>query len=312
MKVSIIGGTGFVGSYIVEALLSNGHVPRLLVRAGSEKKLAVVPTALAACELVNGDISQTAAIHECLQGADAVIYLIGILREFPRQGITFEESQFRGVERVVAAAKANGVKHFILMSANGVKAGGTAYQDSKFRAEQCVRESGLTWTIFRPSVIFGDPRGKMEFCTQLQKELINPPIPAPLFFAGLHITQAGAFKMSPVAVTDVAQAFVAALDNPAAQGKTFNLCGSHDLTWKQIIQIIAQASGRGGKLAIPAPAEVIKAVASVLDKQAWFPITRDQIIMLLEGNTCGDDVAWQTLGVQPRAFSVANLRYLSQ
>ena len=312
MKVSIIGGTGFVGSYIVEALLSNGHVPRLLVRAGSEKKLAVVSTALAACELVNGDISQTAAIHECLQGADAVIYLIGILREFPQQGITFEESQFCGVERVVAAAKANGVKHFILMSANGVKAGGTAYQDSKFRAEQCVRESGLTWTIFRPSVIFGDPRGKMEFCTQLQKELINPPIPAPLFFAGLHITQAGAFKMSPVAVTDVAQAFVKALDNPAAQGKTFNLCGSHDLTWKQIIQIIAQASGRSGKLAIPAPAEVIKAVASVLDKQAWFPITRDQIIMLLEGNTCGDCVAWQTLGIQPRAFSVANLRYLSQ
>lgn len=312
MKVSIIGGTGFVGSYIVEALLNNGDVPRLLVRAGGEKKLAVVPTALASCELVSGDISQTAAIHECLQGADAVIYLIGILREFPQQGITFEESQFRGVERVVAAAKAMGVRRFILMSANGVKAGGTAYQDTKFRAEQCVRESGLIWTIFRPSVIFGDPRGKMEFCTQLQKEMINPPIPAPLFFAGLHITQAGAFKMSPVAVSDVAQAFVAALDNSAAQGKTFNLCGSQDLTWKQIIQIIAQASGRRGKLAIPAPAEVIKAVASLLDKQAWFPITRDQLIMLLEGNTCGDGTEWQTLGIQPRAFSVANLRYLSQ
>ena len=180
MKVSIIGGTGFVGTYIIDALLQAGHTPRVLVRPGSAGKL----TAAAQCETVPGDIRDTAALDACLQGADAVIYLIGILREFPAKGITYEESQFNGVERTVAAAQRQGVQHFILMSANGVKAGGTKYQDTKFRAEQCVQASGLAWTIFRPSVIFGDPRGKAEFCTQLQKELVLPPIPAPLWTRG--------------------------------------------------------------------------------------------------------------------------------
>jgi NADH dehydrogenase len=229
----------------------------------------------------------------------------------PAKGITYEESQFKGVERTVAAAQRQGVQHFILMSANGVKAGGTKYQDTKFRAEECVQASGLAWTIFRPSVIFGDPRGKAEFCTQLQKELVLPPIPAPLFFGGINILQAGEFQMQPVHVTDVAQAFAGALSNPAAIGQTFALCGAEAVSWKAIIQTLAQASGRSSKLAVPAPAEILKVVAGVLDKQAWFPITRDQIVMLLEGNTCADTSAWQTFGIQPKRFALENLTYLA-
>jgi NADH dehydrogenase len=307
MKVSIIGGTGFVGTYLIDALLQAGHTPRVLVRHGSGGKLA----AAAQCETVSGDIRDVAALDTCLQGTDAVIYLVGILREFPALGITFEESQFQGVERTVAAAQRQGVKHFILMSANGVKAGGTKYQDTKFRAEQCVQASGLAWTIFRPSVIFGDPHGKMEFCTQLQKELVLPWIPAPLFFGGVNILHAGEFQMAPVQVEDVANAFAGALDNPAAIGKTFTLCGPDALSWKNIIQTLAQASGRRGKLAVPAPAEAIKLVAGVLDKQAWFPITRDQIVMLLEGNACSDHSAWQTFGITPKRFALENLGYLA-
>jgi NADH dehydrogenase len=307
MKVSLIGGTGFVGTYLIDALLQAGHTPRVLVRQGSERKLAAV----AQCETVSGDIRDPAALEACLQGTDAVIYLIGILREFPAKGITYEESQFQGVERTVAAAQRQGVKHFILMSANGVKAGGTKYQDTKFRAECCVQASGLAWTVFRPSVIFGEPRGKMEFCTQLQKELVLPPIPAPLFFGGMNILHAGEFQMAPVHVTDVAQAFAGAVDNPAAFGKTFMLCGPDAVSWKTIIQTLAQASGRSGKMAVPAPAEILKVVAGVLDKQAWFPITRDQIVMLLEGNTCSDNTAWQTFGITPKRFALENLGYLA-
>lgn len=306
MNISIIGGTGFVGSYIIDALLAAGHTPRVLVRPGSEHKLHQAEH----CETIPGDISDTTALENCLQGADAVIYLIGILREFPAKGITYEESQFRGVERTVTAAQKQGVKHFILMSANGVKAGGTKYQDTKFRAEQCVQASGMNWTIFRPSVIFGDPRGCMEFCTQLNKELVQPPIPAPLFFGGLNIMQAGAFQMSPVHVQDVAAAFVAALNHSTAHNRTFTLCGPDAPSWKTIIQTLAQAAGRKGKLMLPAPADAIKLVASVLDGQAWFPITRDQITMLLEGNTCADSSAWTTLGIQPQRFNIENLAYL--
>lgn len=307
MKVSIIGGTGFVGSYLIEALLTAGHTPCVLVRPGSEYKLVQAER----CETVPGDIADATALENCLQGTDAVIYLIGILREFPAQGITYEETQFRGVERTVAAAQKQGVKQFILMSANGVKAGGTKYQDTKFRAEQCVQASGLDWTIFRPSVIFGDPRGKMEFCTQLNKELVQPPIPAPLFFGGLNIMQAGQFQMAPVHVQDVANAFAAAVDNTAANQRVFPLCGPDSPSWKDILQTIAQAAGGKGKLMLPAPADAIKLVASVLDGQSWFPITRDQITMLLEGNTCADHSAWEVFGIQPQRFTANNLGYLN-
>ena len=299
-KVVVTGGSGRVGSYVVQQLMQSMQVVVADLKPSQHQ-----------VEFVATDVMDLEAVRAATQGADAVIYLIGILREFPAKGITYEESQFNGVERTVAAAQRQGVQHFILMSANGVKAGGTKYQDTKFRAEQCVQASGLAWTIFRPSVIFGDPRGKAEFCTQLQKELVLPPIPAPLFFAGVNILQAGKFEMQPVHVEDVAQAFAAAVDNPAALGKTFTLCGADAVSWKQIIQTLAQASGRSGKLAVPAPAEILKVVAGVLDKQAWFPITRDQIVMLLEGNTCSDSVAWQTFGIAPKRFALENLGYLA-
>lgn len=308
MLVSLVGGTGFVGSYIVDALLAQGHTPRLLVRPGSAAKLQ----RSAECQTVEGDIRDLAALDALLQDAAAVIYLVGILREFPARGITFEETQFQGVERTLAAAQRQGVQHFVLMSANGVKADGTPYQAIKWRAEQAVMQSGLAYTIFRPSVIFGDPRGKMEFCTQLLHELVRPPIPAPLFFAGLNPLAAGQFQLAPVHVQDVAAAFVAALGNPAAQGKVFPLCGPTAMTWREIIQTLAQASGRSGKLALPAPVLPIKLLASLLDRQPWFPITRDQLTMLLEGNTCTDHTAWQVFGITPQRFAVENLAYLQQ
>ncbi len=310
MKISIIGGTGFVGSYLIDALVQAGHSLRLLVREGSENKLPTVSSVPLPYEVVNGDISQPAALAACVAGCDAVIYLIGILREDHTRGITYAETQLHGVERTIEAAKQAGVPQFLLMSANGVKAQGTPYQTTKYQAEQRVRDSGMAWTIFRPSVIFGEPRGKMEFCTQLQQQLIKPPIPAPLFFPGVQIGQAGEFCLAPVHVSDVAAAFVNSVNNPACYGKTFALCGPDAVSWKTIIQTLAHASGYRQKLAIPAPAEIIKFVANVFATQSWFPITRDQIVMLLEGNTCDNPLAWQVLGIQPKRFDLDNLAYL--
>ena len=93
------------------------------------------------------------------------------------------------------------------MSANGVKADGTPYQVTKYEAEEYLKASGLDWTIFRPSVIFGDPGERMEFATQLASDIIRPPLPAPLFFDGVSPLNAGQFRLSPVHVEDVAQAF---------------------------------------------------------------------------------------------------------
>lgn len=282
MNVGIIGGTGFVGSYIVDELVAQGEHPLLLVRAGSESKVRQPEK----CTLITGDINQPESIEDLISRCAAVIYNIGILREFPARGITFRNLQFEAVKKSVDLAKKHSIKRFVLMSANGVHADGTEYQRTKFEAEEYLKSSGLDWTIFRPSVIFGDPRGRMEFATQLKNEIVSPPLPAPLFFTGINPGNAGKFELSPVHVLDVAQAFVAALDSVDCAGQIYQLCGPEDLSWKDILMRIAQASGKKRKLTVPAPVFGVKAAATVFDRFAFFPVTRGQITMLLEGNTC--------------------------
>jgi len=305
MNVSLIGGTGFVGSHLVDRLLADGHSPKLLVRPHRGERSA----SLDHCATVSGDVGDLRALERCASGADAVIYLIGILREDPARGATFEELQWRGVERTIAAAKTAGVRRFLLMSANGVKANGTPYQRTKFLAEEALKTSGLDWTIFRPSVIFGDPQGHMEFCSQLKRDIIDSPLPAPLFYPGLLPLNAGGFELAPVAVGDVAAAFALALARPDTIGETYPLCGPRAHTWKDILGTIAAACGRT-KLMLPAPALAVQAAAAVLDRFPWFPITRDQITMLLEGNECEEGNGFERLGLLPSPFDAEALAYL--
>ncbi len=195
MRVAIFGGSGFVGGFLVDALIAAGHEPSLMVRLGSERKVRQAER----CRLVAGNLSSTTAIDATLENCDAVIYCVGILKESPKQGITFEELQYNGVVRVAESAKTRGISRFLLMSANGAKSTGTPYQETKFRAEEHVRASGFDVTIFRPSVIFGEPRGRMEIGTQLYAEMISPPIPAVGFFTGWRPYR-DAVAMSPVHV----------------------------------------------------------------------------------------------------------------
>jgi NADH dehydrogenase len=306
MKVSLIGATGFVGTHLVEHLLAGGHMPRLLVRPGAEERPAWLDT----CETVVGTVDDPTAVRECVAGSDATVYLIGILREDPARGVTFDGLQLRGVERAIGAAQAASVDRFLLMSANGVKPDGTPYQRSKLQAEEVLKASGLDWTIFRPSVIFGDPRGQMAFCTQLKRDIIDSPLPAPLFYTGLLPFDAGAFKLAPVAVADVAAAFCHSLTHPETIGQTYDLCGPRALSWKDILTTIAAACGKT-KLMLPAPVFAVQTVAAALDRFPWFPVTRDQIAMLLEGNTCAGDNGFGRLGMIPAAFDVAALGYLT-
>jgi uncharacterized protein YbjT (DUF2867 family) len=305
MKVTLFGGTGFVGSYLVDALVAAGHAPRLLVRRGSEGKVRHADQ----IEIVNGEIGDAGAVAASLEGADAAIYNIGLLREFPRQGVTWEAMHFEGAARAIDAAAQGGVRRFILMSANGAKPDGTGYQSTKYRAEQYLAASELDWTVFQPSVIFGEPRGREEFCSMLRDQMLAPPIPAPLFHEGFLPRDAGRFRMSPVAIQDVATAFVRALETPASHGRAFPLGGPEALEWREILRIIAAASGRR-KFMIPAPVGAVRAIAALFDRYPWFPVTRAQLQMLLEGNACDGRDAWQLFGIQPRRFTVESLAYL--
>ena len=306
MKVAIIGGTGFVGSYLVDALLDAGHEPHVLVRPGSENKLHRASE----CSITKGDLDSTDAIDTVVKGCDAVIYNVGILREHPREGITFEALQYRGAESVAEAAKRAGVRRFLLMSANGIDSAETPYQTTKLRAEAMIRESGLDYTIFRPSVIFGDPRGTMEFATQLYRDMVRMPLPGVGFHTGLS-PASGEVLMSPVHVRDVADAFASALIDDSTIGKCFMLGGPEVVSWPQMLQRIAAAVGKT-KFILPMPIGVMKLGATLFDWLPFFPVTRDQLTMLADGNTAEPDELAQLIGRQPAEFSPGNLAYLDR
>ena len=306
MRVAIIGGTGFVGGYLTDALLDGGHEVALLVRAGSEAKVRQGERV----DIITGDIDSGEALRAVLQGCDSVIYNIGILREFPRRGVTFETTQYEGVVRTIDAAKAVGVRRLLLMSANGVKSPGTAYQETKFRAEEYVMNSGLDVTVLRPSVIFGDPRGTMEFATQLYKDMVRPPLPAVAFFSGASPTK-GAVIMSPVHVEDVADAFVTAIGDDATIGKTLPLGGPEILSWREMVSRIAAAAGRR-KIVLSMPLWIMRVGATLFDWLPFFPVTRGQLTMLEEGNTVDPTTLEALIGRSPKSFTAGNLAYLKQ
>jgi len=304
MRVAIIGGTGFVGRYLTDALLKSGHSVSLLVRQGSETRLGHPERV----QTVTGEIADKKSILRLLTECDAVIYNVGILREVPRKGITFESTQYEGLVNTVDAALEVGVQRLLLMSANGVKVPGTRYQETKRRAEEYALNSGLDVTVFRPSVIFGDPRGSMEFATQLFNEMVRPPVPAVNFFSGRD-PKKGAVVMSPVHIEDVASAFLVALEDDGCVGKTYALGGPEVLTWKEMISRIAAASGRR-KWFLSMPIALMRSAAKFLDWLPFFPVTRDQLTMLEEGNVADPVVVKSLIGREPAAFDARTLHYL--
>ena len=150
----------------------------------------------------------------------------------------------------------------------------------------------------------------MEFCTQLKAQLIDPPLPAAVFFPGLNVLAAGEQSMSPVYVGNVAEAFAACLDDPASYRRTFALGGPRTLSWKEIIRTIARATGKKHKLTMPAPAWGVKTVAHVMQGFSWFPLTADQVTMLMQGNAANGSDAFQLFGIDAVAFDQRELNYL--
>ncbi|MEE3302174.1 MAG: NAD(P)H-binding protein [Candidatus Neomarinimicrobiota bacterium] len=306
MKVALFGGTGFVGSYIVDELLNHKHKPKLLVRENSEKKLLKPDK----CEIILGDLNNPNAMKKTIKSADVVIYSIGLVREFPRKGITFQQTQFEGVKQTVDLAKDLDIKRYILVSANGAKLDGTKYQSTKYLAEEYLKHSELEWTIFRPSLCFGDPRGgdRPEFCTQLKRDMLSLPIPSPNFHTGLVPINAGKFALSPVHIKNVAEFVVKSIEMDSAKKKTYPL-GGEAYYWKDLIKTMAASYGKK-KWMIPAPAFGVKMLAFFFERFAWFPITRDQVTMLVESNACDSQEHFDTFEIERIPYNTETLSYL--
>ena len=296
MKIFLTGSTGFVGKQILQDLLENKYQVRCLVRKGSEQKIAQFKDV----DIAYGDITDASSLDGKLKGCDAVINLVCIIREFPSKGITFEKLHYEGTANLVNAAREQGVRRFIQMSALGARPNGkTQYQQTKFRAEECVRNSGLDYTIFRPSIIFGpDDQFVNLFAKMLRTQQFVPVIGN------------GRYQMQPVAVENVSMGFVKSIEQKDAVGKTFDVGGPEKIEFDRIIDII------GDVLCVPPhklhiPAFIMNLAAEMLDWLSSFPVTKEQIIMLLEGNTCDEKPFFEHFGIKPICFKAGITRYLT-
>ncbi|MBW1916803.1 MAG: complex I NDUFA9 subunit family protein [Deltaproteobacteria bacterium] len=296
MLVLVTGGSGFVGNQVVAELLARGHRVRCLLRRGSEKKLK----ALNQVEVAPGDVTHPDTLPPAVKDCDAVIHLVGIIREFPGRGVTFEKLHQDATQHVVEAAQAAGVQRYLHMSALGARpAPADPYHVTNYRADEYVQGSGLTYTIFRPSVIYGPEDQSINlFVRQIKTHRIVP------------IIGDGRYQMQPVPVWTMAQAFALALEKPATENRIYDVGGPEPLTFNEVINTLGQVLHRW-VFKVHLPVGMMHWLAGYLGRFAWFPLTPGQIRMLLEGSTCDPTAFYQDFGLEPISFKEGLDRYLS-
>jgi NADH dehydrogenase len=276
VKVFLTGATGYVGRQLVRDLVKGGHSVSALVRKGSEEKLP--EEVKGKITIINGDVQASDSHRAALQGCEAVINLPGLLREFPGRGITFEGVHYLGTKSLVETAKNAGVTRFIQMSALGARDGARPkYRETKFRAEEYLTASGLRWTIFRPSLMFGNEKeGFANFMSVLRDLLAMVPFVVP-------VLGDGKYRFQPVAIQNVSEGFVKALTNESSIAKRYDVAGPDRYTYDELLDMVAYVVGKR-KVKIHQPMFAMKLMASMLGGFKFFPVSRDQITMLEEEN----------------------------
>ena len=276
LKITVTGATGYVGHHVLHELLERGHSVTAVSRSGAKSSTASGKT-LATFEnvkYIGGDVSSARNLDTAFAGADVVIHLVGIISEHKDQ--TFANVHINGTKNVLEAAKKAGVKRYLHMSALGAAANAASgYSSSKFAAEELVRASGLEYTIFRPSLIFG--KGDDFFGRVLKNLVSSAPIVPQI--------GDGSFPFRPVWVGDVAKCFAQALDIPSSIGQVYDVVGSKEFSFKELLQLEMNALGTKKPL-VPVPIFLMDMAVPLMQiLGSLAPITTHQYAMLKAGNT---------------------------
>jgi NADH dehydrogenase len=243
-------------------------------------------------ELVEGDLTDPVSLDGATRGCDVVVNLVAIIKEHGRA--TFDNVIRQGTINLLMEAQKTKPRRFVQMSALGARHDiAYPYLNAKWHAEQAVKEYGVPFTIFRPSVIFGPGD---EFINELADLVRKAPV--------IPVVGSGQSKFQPVFVKDVADAFVAAIDDPTAENKTFELGGPDILTYGEMLEIIAQRLGVS-KRKVHVPVGLMKlvvAAASPLPAALQPPVTSEQLKMLALDNCTDRSATAELIGREPASL----------
>jgi len=265
-RICIIGGSGFVGRAIVDRAIGAGHRVTVACRHPERARDLLVKGA----ELARADVVDGSGIDAAVAEHDVVIYLVGLLFEKGRQN--FAAAHVDGVARVLESCQRADVRQYLHMSALGAgKVSESVYAETKAAAEKLVSESGLNWTIFRPSIIYGT--GDNFFNQFKAMSAMLPVMPV----------ISGQTRFQPVWVEDVARAFVASIDNHHVSAQTYELGGPDVFSFQDMLEILMRELDRQ-RIFIPVPAIAANVMAMFTSLLPTPPITQDQLKLLAHDN----------------------------
>ncbi len=309
-RVLVTGGTGFVGRSVVRELVARGYTAACVVRDAGRFRSQVSDLPDDRVHAVGGDLFGDGVLEQAAEGVAAVVHLVGIIQERPLRGQTFERVHVEGTERVLAACKAAGVGRIMHMSALGARLHAPSeYHRTKWTAESRVRESGLDWTIFRPSIIHGYDGEFMQMmrafvCDMTVKSFGFLPAPFPV----IPYFGTGQYRLQPVSVRDVAHCFVASLSKPETIGQSYGLGGPEMITWKELYRICRDTipGAKRWKPIVGQPVWAAKLMARTLMKLPVLPFSMrfnvGQVDMSQEDSVCDVEPVEKAFGIKLRDF----------
>jgi len=292
--ILVTGGTGFVGSHLIKRMRQEGIPVRAIVRdpdkARALKDLGV--------DVVKGDVSDTDSLEMATIGVERIVHLVGIIQE--AAGATFQSVHVDGTRNLLEAARKSGVRHFFYQSALGTRPNAKSeYHKTKWAAEELVRASGISFTILRPSLIYGPGD---QFTIRLSEMIRLSPV--------LPIIGSGRSKVQPIFIDDVATCIVKAVTSDCCLNEIYEIGGPDQLTYEEVTVAIADAMGVK-RPTLHLPFFFMKSMATVLKAVLPKPpVTTDQLIMLQEDTVCSMRDIRDAFGIEPIGFPEGIKRFI--
>lgn len=301
--ITVFGGSGFLGRYVVRELIALGHRARVAVRNPKSAQDMKQQGSTDQVELVETNIKDAASVEAAIVGSDAVINLVGILQQTGNQ--KFDAVQEFGARTVAKAAKQEGAS-MVHMSAIGADSNSpSAYGSTKGKGEQAVFENVPSAVILRPSIVFGPEDDFFNRFGAMSR--ISPFLP---------LIGGGTTKFQPVYVGDVAKAVAAAIEGKLEGGKVYELGGPDIRTFRECLELLLEHINRK-RLLVSMPWFAASTMGGLIGWVPGAPITADQVEMLKKDNVVSQAASAEKrtlsgIGITPTPMSEILPDYLAQ